>query len=140
MARADLDIQNNDAATNKTAIPALPGQNTSSWPIPPSASALSPSSSAPQSPTVTAADKQAWIHSHRPSNPDLYCCYYASAEAAAKAGLPGKPELDSRYLCFECLSVEYADAEENVEDVEEQQVPDGMWKKLFDAQIAWARE
>lgn len=74
----------------------------------------SPPSDSPDSPRLTAAEKQAWIRSRRPSNWDLYCCHYDSAEAAAKAGLPGKPELGGRYLCFECLGVEYVDADPDV--------------------------
>ena len=62
-----------------------------------------------ESPRITTIDKLEWIRSRRPRNSELYCCNYGSAEAAAKAGLPGRPELGGRYLCFECLGFEYAD-------------------------------
>jgi hypothetical protein len=77
----------------------------------------SPPSDPPDSPRLTVADRFEWIRSRRPSNPDLYCCHYASAEASAKAGLPGKPELDGRYLCFECLGVEYVDPDTAKEEL-----------------------
>lgn len=45
----------------------------------------------------------------RPSNPDLYCCDYRAAEAAAAAGLEGPKKFGGAHLCLKCLGVEYRD-------------------------------
>jgi hypothetical protein len=76
-----------------------------------STSQPSPPSDPLDSPRLIVANRFKWIQSRQPSNPDLYCCHCASAKASAKTGLPGKPELDGRYLCFKCLGVEYVDAD-----------------------------
>ncbi|KAJ9633805.1 hypothetical protein H2199_009218 [Coniosporium tulheliwenetii] len=57
--------------------------------------------------------KRSWILQQRPSDPSLYCCDYNAAEAAAKAGIPGKREWGGSYLCEECLGVEYRDEDED---------------------------
>ena len=72
----------------------------------------------PASPTDRAlsldlpADRREWVRRRRPSNLDLYCCDYNAAEAAVKAGIPGKREHGGSHLCLECLGVEYRDDEE----------------------------
>ncbi|KAK4977389.1 hypothetical protein LTR66_010734 [Elasticomyces elasticus] len=53
--------------------------------------------------------KRLWLLRQRPSDPSLYCCDYNAAEAAAKAGVPGKREWGASHLCEECLGVEYCD-------------------------------
>lgn len=56
--------------------------------------------------------KRTWIMQQRPSDPSLYCCDYNAAEAAAKAGIPGKRAWGGSHLCEECLGVEYRTEDE----------------------------
>jgi hypothetical protein len=56
--------------------------------------------------------KRSWLLDQRPSNPDLYCCDPAAAEAAGEAGIVGKRAWGGSHLCDECLGVEYRDSTE----------------------------
>lgn len=53
------------------------------------------------------AIKRALLVAQRPTNPDLYCCDYRTAENDALSGRPGREEFDGAYLCPECLGFEY---------------------------------
>ncbi|KAI9824709.1 MAG: hypothetical protein M1819_000804 [Sarea resinae] len=60
--------------------------------------------------------KSDWVRKRRPSDPSLYCCDYNHAEAAIRAGLPGKRKHGGGHLCLECLGFEYRD---DIDDVVE---------------------
>jgi hypothetical protein len=53
--------------------------------------------------------KRSWLLRQRPSNPALYHCDPAAAEAADEAGIAGKKAWGGSHLCDECIGAEYRD-------------------------------
>lgn len=101
-----------------TAFKSAVSQWNSSTPTAFSASQMDTSQPAAE-PQVDSFKKMVQEHLRRgrPSNPDLYCCDYRAAGAAAAAGIEGPKEFGGSHLCWECLGVEYRD--ENIEAGEE---------------------
>lgn len=56
-----------------------------------------------------AALRRTALKAQRPSNPELYCCDYDSAERADAKGLQGPQKFGGAHLCMQCLGVEYRD-------------------------------
>jgi hypothetical protein len=61
--------------------------------------------------------KRQWIVKQRPPDRSLCCSDYSAAEAASKAGLPGKREYGGSHLCIDCRGLEYRDDPEDGENV-----------------------